>query len=219
MVKVDRKAKSWGIFVAFNELSGIRNGYPEFEGEISEFEREYSKGDLEGLKDNPVIRAYRDFYWRIGIDPTKTRPAGEALRRRLIRDGKLPRISFIVDVGNMVSAKTLVPIGIYDRKKFVEEPVITISEGGEEFLGIGKKKVERVQPGVPIMLSGKAVMHIYPHRDSLLTSVDDKTTDVLVVCAGVPGVPESLVKQACNEVKDLLVKYGSAQVVKDTQIA
>jgi hypothetical protein len=40
-----------------------------------------------------------------------------------------------------------------------------------------------------------------------------------VVCAGVPGVPESLVKQACDEVKDLLVKYGSAQIVKDTQIA
>jgi DNA/RNA-binding domain of Phe-tRNA-synthetase-like protein len=69
------------------------------------------------------------------------------------------------------------------------------------------------------MLSGKTVMHIYPHRDSLLTSVDEKTTDVLVVCAGVPGVPESLVKQACDEVKDLLVKYGSAQIVKDTQIA
>ena len=36
---------------------------------------------LDALKDEPLIRAYRDFYWRVGVDPTKTRPAGEALTR------------------------------------------------------------------------------------------------------------------------------------------
>ncbi|MGC9105504.1 MAG: B3/B4 domain-containing protein [Thermoprotei archaeon] len=207
-----------GIFVAFNELSDVTNGYPAFEEEVKKFEEKYSKGDLEGLKDDPIVRAYRDFYWRLGVDPTKTRPAGEALRRRLIKDGKLPRINFIVDVGNLVSAKTLVPIGIYDRKKFVEEPIITLTRGGEEFLGIGKKRAERLPPGIPVMMSGSAVMHIYPHRDSLLTSVDDNTKDVLVVCAGVPGVPESLVKEACDGVKGLLVNYGKAKVVTDTML-
>ncbi|MHA2407944.1 MAG: hypothetical protein ACXACA_06205, partial [Candidatus Ranarchaeia archaeon] len=33
---------------------------------------------LELLKDDKVIRKYRDFYWQgLRIDPTKTRPAGE----------------------------------------------------------------------------------------------------------------------------------------------
>ncbi|HDI12222.1 MAG TPA: hypothetical protein ENF63_01365, partial [Candidatus Bathyarchaeota archaeon] len=28
---------------------------------------------LETLKDNPIVRAYRDFFWSLDIDPTKTR--------------------------------------------------------------------------------------------------------------------------------------------------
>ena len=29
---------------------------------------------LETLKDEPRLRAYRDFFWRVGVDPTKVRP-------------------------------------------------------------------------------------------------------------------------------------------------
>ncbi|MEM1564209.1 MAG: hypothetical protein QW161_06030, partial [Candidatus Bathyarchaeia archaeon] len=31
--------------------------------------------NVEKLKEDPTVRAYRDFYWRLGIDPTKTRPS------------------------------------------------------------------------------------------------------------------------------------------------
>src|SRR3972149_8254434 len=37
---------------------------------------------LESVKDVPELRAYRDFFWRGGIDPTKTRPAAEGPLRR-----------------------------------------------------------------------------------------------------------------------------------------
>jgi len=32
--------------------------------------------DAETLKDNPTVRAYMDMYWKLDIDPTKTRPSG-----------------------------------------------------------------------------------------------------------------------------------------------
>ena len=35
------------------------------------------KYKLETLKDEPIIKAYRKFFWRIGIDPTKVRPSSE----------------------------------------------------------------------------------------------------------------------------------------------
>ncbi len=40
------------------------------------------KYSLETLKDIPMFRAYRDFFWEVGIDPTKNRPATEALTRK-----------------------------------------------------------------------------------------------------------------------------------------
>ncbi|NWG10108.1 MAG: hypothetical protein HXX80_07400 [Nitrososphaerales archaeon] len=29
------------------------------------------KYDIESLKDVPILRAYRDFFWRVGIDPLR----------------------------------------------------------------------------------------------------------------------------------------------------
>src|SRR4030067_3044100 len=46
---------------------------------------------LESVKDVPELRAYRDFFWRVGIDPTKTRPAAEALVRRIPGGEAAPR--------------------------------------------------------------------------------------------------------------------------------
>jgi Uncharacterized conserved protein len=47
--------------------------------------------DPEKLKEDPVVKSYRSFLWRFGIDPTKVRPSGEALRRRIARGDKLPK--------------------------------------------------------------------------------------------------------------------------------
>ena len=53
-----------------------------FKQKIEETRRSY---DLATVKDIPIFRAYRDFFWRVGIDPTKVRPAAEALVRRFSR--------------------------------------------------------------------------------------------------------------------------------------
>src|SRR3979409_2153884 len=61
---------------------------------------------VETLKDEPNLRAYRDFFWRVGVDPTKVRPAAEALLRRVIQGKPFPRINALVDAYNLASAET-----------------------------------------------------------------------------------------------------------------
>ena len=39
---------------------------------VAEIQKDY---DLNALRDLTIFRAYRDFFWRVGIDPTKIRPA------------------------------------------------------------------------------------------------------------------------------------------------
>ena len=58
---------------------------------------------LETLKDEPRLRAYRDFFWRVGVDPTKVRPAAEALLRRVIQGKPFPRVNTLVDAYNRAS--------------------------------------------------------------------------------------------------------------------
>jgi DNA/RNA-binding domain of Phe-tRNA-synthetase-like protein len=72
-----------------------------FEGDkISELRQRFR---LETLKDEPVIKAYRQFYWSLGIDPTKLRPSSEALVRRCLQGTVIPRINNVVDANNLAS--------------------------------------------------------------------------------------------------------------------
>jgi len=56
-----------------SEVKGVK--VSELDLKLEEFKEEVfaevrSRFNLEGLKDEPVFRAYRDFFWRIGVDPT-----------------------------------------------------------------------------------------------------------------------------------------------------
>ena len=213
ILEVEAACKELGIHVAYTvawregeiDLERVER---VLENEVRRVLDELSgKYRLEDLKSNPIIRAYRDFFWRIGIDPTKTRPSSEALVRRALR-GTFPRINPVVDAGNVASARTLVSIGIYDLDKARPPLRIALSSGTEVFRPIGGK--EQVVPkGVPIMLDSRGVvMHVYPHRDSVETCVDSGTRRVLIMGAGVKGVPKELVRDAVKEVVRILTSIG-----------
>ncbi|AWR99718.1 B3/4 domain-containing protein [Metallosphaera hakonensis] len=215
-IVVDERCSTMGIFIKHTEVVGISNGFNSFEAEIRALKEKLEGEDVEKLKDNPLVKAYREFYWRIGIDPTKVRPSGEALRRRIVRTGNLPRINNIVDAGNVVSAETLISIGIYDLDQVKGEPKLTLSVGGEKFEGIGNK-VEVLSQGIPIMIDEEGkVMHIFPYRDSILTSVRSATKNVLIVGGGVKGISPSLVEEAVFRVGGLLSRIGG-KIVHEVQ--
>ncbi|ACP38229.1 B3/B4 domain-containing protein [Saccharolobus islandicus] len=209
-----------GVFVAMAEVSNVdaRVSQQALDDMIKNVEEKYRSQDPEYLKNDSVVRAYRDFYWRIGIDPTKTRPSGEALRRRLARGNRFPRINIVVDIGNIVSVETLVPIGLYDREKVMGDLHLVMSKGSEEFLGLGKK-TEKLDKGIPILVDDEGkVLHIYPHRDSILTSITPDVKNVIIVGAGVPNIDENLVKYAVDRVADLLEKICKGKREYDTVV-
>ncbi|MBS7638419.1 hypothetical protein KEJ49_06025, partial [Candidatus Bathyarchaeota archaeon] len=65
---------------------------------------------LERIREHPNLRAYRDFFWRIGIDPTKIRPSAEALIRRILHGNPLPKINTLVDAYNLASIETSISL-------------------------------------------------------------------------------------------------------------
>ncbi|KSW12521.1 hypothetical protein CF15_07320 [Pyrodictium occultum] len=211
LVEVDEEAGGLGARVAYSLSWGRPVGElspgplrAEEEKLLHELAGRYS---LEALRGEPLVRAYRDFYWRIGIDPTKTRPSSEALVRRALR-GRWPRVNPVVDAGNIASARLMVPIGLYDAERFQPPARITLSRGGELFNPIGGEP-ERLEKGVPVMVDSRGVvMHLYPHRDSRETMIRPETRCVLVLAAGVPGVPAERLGEAVGEVQRLLGLLG-----------
>lgn len=152
---------------------------------------------LEKLKDEPNSRAYRDFYWRLGIDPTKQRPAAEALARRLLRGESLPRINAIVDAYNCASLRTLIAIGAYDLGRNTGELVLRLSREGEEFEPIGGKS-EALKAGQIVLADDAKVVHLYPYRDSKQSAVSKDSANVLFLSAGVPKIFRDRVLEAAR---------------------
>ena len=110
----------------------------EFKEEV--FVEVKSRFTLESLKDEPVFRAYRDFFWRIGVDPTKVRPAAEALIRRVLGGRSIPRINTVVDAYNLVSMTTCIALAAFDVSRLNGDIIMRFADKGEEFFGIGMDK-------------------------------------------------------------------------------
>lgn len=208
LLRLDDVIRPLGVFVAYTILWAEEPRRLSFESKVRELvEHLSSRYTLDSLKEDPVFRAYRDFFWRIRVDPTKTRPSSEALVRRALR-GSFPRVFTVVDAGNIASAYTGVPIGLYDLSRAAPPLTLTLSRGGEAFNPIGGEP-EALPAGLPILADSRGVvMHVYPYRDSVETAIREDTREVLALGAGVPGVEESRVAEAVKKVYELLSPAG-----------
>jgi DNA/RNA-binding domain of Phe-tRNA-synthetase-like protein len=171
---------------------------------IEEIKKDY---DAETLKDAPVIRMYRDFFWRSGIDPTKIRPASEALIRRVIKGRPLPKINTLVDSYNLASMKTNMALAAFDADAISGSLTMRFARQGEGFLGIGMEKEITLAGKEPVITDEEKIIAIYPYRDSDTTKATLKTTDTLVIVCGVPGITEVMMEKAKKVALEYITRF------------
>jgi DNA/RNA-binding domain of Phe-tRNA-synthetase-like protein len=158
LVIEDAVREKFEISVGIAEIRGVRQRQKEsseISGEIREVEKEIkSKYRIDEVKDIKTIRLQRDFFWRMGVDPTKVRPASEALLRRILLNKGLPRVSPIVDAYNLASVETLLTFSAFDLER-IEPPLrVRFSKEGEEVTLIGDRRKELT--GKEIVLTDSA---------------------------------------------------------------
>ena len=124
------------------------------------------------------IAAVRAMYKRVGIDPTKRRPASEALLRRVRKGESLPRINSMVDVCNWCSLEFQLPYGLYDAAHIEGNVVLRLGAADESYPGIRK---DEVHVGGRITLADSRGPFGNPTSDSARTMVTPATTRALVV--------------------------------------
>lgn len=123
------------------------------------------------------VRQVRAMFHAWGVDPTKYRPAAEALLRRLVQGKGLRSISNVVDVVNWGSLETGWPYGCYDRDR-VEPPVeFRHGQRGEVYEGIGRR-VWHLE-GRPVLADRRGPFGS-PISDSTRTEVTPATRALLV---------------------------------------
>jgi len=201
-----------GLSVAEGDVGplSIQEKSPRLEALKDEIARSVrERYTLEQVKDEPLFRAYRDFFWRVGVDPTKTRPASEALVRRILARKTLPTISTAVDAYNLASIRTGIPIAAFDADTLGGDLAMRFAKEGEEFLGIGMAAPVMLHKNQVILADEDAIVAVYPYRDSDATKITLATKMVHIVACGVPKVEREKVYPAYELAVAYLQEYAS----------
>jgi len=204
------KAKFPGLKALVLRVTGVvvRRETPEleaFKGVV--IEKTQEKWALEQLREHPLFRAYRDFFWRVDVDPTKTRPASEALIRRMLRERPLPKINTFVDAYNLASIETAIPLAAFDEDGLAGGLLMREAEPGEEFLGIGMKKPVVLNGGEPVIEDGEKLVAIYPYRDADACKIMPSTRNVLILICGVPNIEDDVLEAAGRVAIEFVTRF------------
>lgn len=120
-----------GVTVTESRGDDLARTLSDTETEIRQLYEGRTPGEIPGTK--PARRLYRS----IGEDPTRMRPASEALLRRLLKGNALPEINNVVDTANLISLRHLIPVGLYDADCIEGDVLIRLGRDDEKFQRIG----------------------------------------------------------------------------------
>jgi DNA/RNA-binding domain of Phe-tRNA-synthetase-like protein len=157
--------------------------WPEVQERLAALEARAGTGELAGAEDDPHIASWHAAYRAFGTNPRRQRPSVHALRRRLARTGRLPRIGPAVDCYNLVSATFGVPAGAFDLQTVTGDISIDVADGSEVFTPLGEPDTaESPRPGEVIYSdAGGVLTRHWNHRDADRTKVTEESTEIIFV--------------------------------------
>jgi DNA/RNA-binding domain of Phe-tRNA-synthetase-like protein len=159
--------------------------------------------------ESPQVTATRAAYKALGKDPARYRGSAEALLRRVVAGKGLPQINAVVDVINLVSVESRLPIGLYDLAHVTGEIVFRAGLAGETYKGIGKYDLNL--EGLPLFADATGP-HGSATSDSERTMVTDATKDVLGIIISFGGTEE--LERWAQRMSALLTQHAAGQDVK-----
>ena len=172
------------------------------------------------LSELPSLAAWRSVFRGFGVNPTKYRSAAEALLRRLTKQGELPSINTLVDLGNLVSIRYALPVAVFDQRAVAGGTVVRLAEGTETWADLGSSEAEHPEPGEVIFADDDATVSArrWCWRQSRASAAGADTTDILVTVEGHHDTAAADVDQALRDLQALLGSFAAPSVVRGAQL-
>jgi DNA/RNA-binding domain of Phe-tRNA-synthetase-like protein len=164
--------------------------------------------NLEELTAHPRIASWREAFREAGIKPSEFRASIEAMARRVLRQKELPTINALVDIGNILSLRHLLPVGAHSIDVVSHDLMLCRASGDEEFVPFGSDQVENPVPGEIIFTEAKTVLtRRWSWRQANHSLTLPTTTAVEFNVDGLLPVKNSEVEKICRELMELVMKF------------
>jgi DNA/RNA-binding domain of Phe-tRNA-synthetase-like protein len=164
--------------------------------------------DKDKLIEHPRISSWREAFRAFGAKPGKFRSSIEAMVRRVLSNRELPSINALVDIGNVISLRYLVPVGGHAIDVVNRDLILRPATGGEEFVPFGSEQVEHPHSGEIVFVEGDTVLTrrwCWRQANHTLTSLS--TTAIEFNVDGLPPVSEDEVEMICCETMGLIERF------------
>jgi DNA/RNA-binding domain of Phe-tRNA-synthetase-like protein len=160
----------------------------------------------------PSIAAWRRAFAGFGAKPTQYRSAAEALLRRLAKQGDIPSLGTLVDLGNLVSIRYALPVAVVDLAGIDGGITVRFATGTERFTDLGSDEPVSPEPGEVVFVDRAeiACARRWCWRQSAQSATRETTTDALVVVEGLHAGAERDVATAREEIVELLAEFQPA---------
>lgn len=165
------------------------------------------------VKELEGILCYRDAFKELGINPNKFMSSIEAMLTRTSKGKGLPNISPIVDLGNAVSLKYMVPLGAHDIDTLDGDIEVRFSKNGDSFIPLGTEETEILEDGELIYSAGDNVRtRRWIWRQSEQGKITNESKNIFFPIDGFEDKNYDSVMSARDELASLLKEVFSCDV-------
>ncbi|WP_055699781.1 MULTISPECIES: B3/B4 domain-containing protein [Streptomyces] len=159
--------------------------------------------------EDPHMAAWRAVYTAFGSKPSRTRNSAEALAKRALADGGLPRINTLVDVYNAISVAHLIPVGGEDLDLIKGGMRLVRAAGDEDFVtaAAGERVVEHPDAGEVVWCDDEGVTcRRWNWRQGPRTRLTEESVNAIFLLEGMG--PDAGLEAAGAELAELLEKVS-----------
>ena len=155
------------------------------------------------VKESDLVIPYREAFRSLDINPNKFMCSIEALLTRLSKGKEIPTINPIVDLGNALSIKYNLPVGVHDIDNFQGDIMIRQSTGDDTFVPFGSDELEQVDVGEYVYVSGNEVKtRKWTWRQGEKSKIDENSTNLFIPIDGFDFNKDKVI-----ELQDELVSF------------
>ena len=162
--------------------------------------------------EHPRIACWREAYRRFGARASEFRSSIEALARRVLRGDSLPSINALVDIGNLLSLRYLVPVGVHPLPAGPAPLRLRLTQAGDSFVPPDGGPAESPASGEVVFVQDHSVLtRRWTWRQAALTLTLPETTEVFFNVDALEGVPDNVVTAATHDIETLVRTHCAGQ--------
>lgn len=166
------------------------------------------------VTEQPCIAAWREAYRKFGAKPSEHRSSIEALVRRVLKPDSLPSINSLVDIGNVVSLRHLLPVGVHPLTGATRSLDLRRARPSDSFVPLASEAAEIPHAGEVVLASGSDVLtRRWTWRQAANTQTLSDTTRVFYNVDGLEPSTPDVVRQAMHDIVRLVNEHCGGRIV------